>query len=85
VSATGHFAAHVHNGNPAEFDQDVCSMRRVMKALQLLLVLLVSLTSYGICGVLPASINSGSAVGPEPDPLAVVQALMDAEHVFIGQ
>jgi hypothetical protein len=60
-------------------------MRRVMKALQLLLVLLVSLTSYGICGVLPASINSGSAVGPEPDPLAVVQALMDAEHVFIGQ
>ena len=81
VSATGHFAAHVHNGNPAEFDQDVCSMRRVMKALQLLVVLLVLLTSYGICGVLPASVNTGSAVGPEPDPLAVVQALMDAEHV----
>jgi hypothetical protein len=59
----------------------VYSMRRLMEALQLLLVLLVLLTSYGICGVLPASVKTGSAVSLEPDPLAVVQALMDAEHI----
>jgi len=51
-----------------------------MRALQLVLVLLVLLTSYGICGALAASVDKGSVVGPEPDPLAVIQALMDAEH-----
>jgi hypothetical protein len=52
----------------------------MMKALQLLLILLVLLTSYGFCGLLAASVNTGSTAGPEPDPLSVVQALMDAER-----
>jgi hypothetical protein len=38
------------------------------------------LISYGFCGVLAASDYTGSAAGPEPDPLSVVQALMDAER-----
>src|SRR5262245_64315973 len=53
---------------------------RLVKVLQLPLVLLALLTSYGLCGVLAASVNTGSAGGPEPDPLSVVQALMDAER-----
>jgi hypothetical protein len=44
------------------------------------LVLLALLTSYGLCGVLAASVNTGSASGPEPDSLSVIQALMDAER-----
>jgi hypothetical protein len=31
--------------------------------------------------VLAASVNKRSGIGREPDPLRVVQALMDAEHV----
>ena len=53
---------------------------RLVKGLQLPLVLLALLTSYALCGVLAASVNTGSAGGPEPDPLSVVQALMDAER-----
>ena len=53
---------------------------RLVKVLQLPLVLLALLTSYGLCGVLAASVNTGGAGGPEPDPLSVVQALMDAER-----
>jgi hypothetical protein len=49
-----------------------------VKVLQILLLAL--LTSYYLCGVLAASVNTGSADGPEPDPLSVVQALMHAEH-----
>jgi hypothetical protein len=51
-----------------------------MKALQLLLILVVLLSSCGFCAVLVASVNTGDAVNPEADPLAVVQALMDAEQ-----
>jgi hypothetical protein len=53
---------------------------RLVQVLQLPLVLLALLTSCGFCGVLAASVNTGSADGPEPDPLSVVQALMDAER-----
>ena len=53
---------------------------RLVKVLHLPLVLLALLISYGLCGVLAASVNTGSAGGPEPDPLSVVQALMDAER-----
>ena len=48
--------------------------------MQLPLVLLALLTSYGLCGVLAASVNTGGAGGPDSDPLSVVQALMDAER-----
>jgi hypothetical protein len=54
---------------------------RLVKVLRLPLVLLALLTSYGLCGVLAASVNTGGAGGPDSDPLSVVQALMDAERV----
>src|SRR5215470_19692518 len=53
---------------------------RLVKGLQLPLVLLALLTSYGLCGVLAASVNTRSSADPEPDPLSVVRALMDAER-----
>jgi len=53
---------------------------RLVKGLQLPLVLLALLTSYALCGVLAASVNTRSTAGPEPDPLSVVRALMDAER-----
>jgi hypothetical protein len=40
----------------------------------------ILLTSYGFCTVLAASVDTASVVGPEPDPLSVVQAMMDAER-----
>jgi len=53
---------------------------RLVKVLRLPLVLLVLLTSCVHCGVFAASVNTGSAGDPEPDPLSVVRALMEAER-----
>jgi len=53
---------------------------RVLNVLRLPIMLLALLTSYGLCGVLAASVSTGSAAGPAPDPLSVVRALMDAER-----
>jgi len=54
--------------------------RRFITGSSAVAIIAILLTNYGFCAVLAASANTGSAVGPEPDPLSVVQALMDAER-----